>query len=268
MATPNYEQIKSFDLVTGQLKEAAIDEFLGEFDESMSREEVIEMATWIADKYRFLGSELGAQWYDLCSELAGYSVDPAELQEQNSEEIRKRAEVATRKAMGGDYRQIFKDWLSNEIMASIRDTGDSNLWRDYSRGLVGGKWCRVPVGDTCAWCMMLASQGAWYLSEESALGKTAGHYHDNCDCKAVYHASPESIEGYTELKKYKSMYYKAENTRIAYENGKTTLPPDLEERITLARLKHEQNFDDGKTDVGWNKYNETMIIMRYQNGLK
>ena len=234
---------------------------MGELVEGMSRGEVVELATIIADKYRMLGSELGAQWYDLCSELAGYDLDPAELQEQDVDGIAERADAATSRATDtGDYRKTFNDWFSNEIMASIRDTGDANLWRDYRRGLVGGRWCRVPVGETCAWCLMLASQGAWYLSEESALGKSAGHYHTDCNCKAVYHADADSIDGYSELQKYKSMYYKAENTRTSGD-----MDDELRDRINVARLAHEQKMADGETDTPWTKYNETLIIMRYQN---
>ena len=271
MAAPNYEQIQSFDHVTKQLQDAAVDEFMSELAEGMSRDEVVELATIIADKYRLLGAELGAQWYDLCSELAGYDVEPAELQEQDVDSIAERAESATTRASEtGDYYKTFADWLSDEIMSSIRSTGDANLWRDYRRGMAGGKWCRVPVGETCAWCLMLASQGAWYLSEKTALGTEPDHYHKDCNCKAVYHADAESIEGYKDLQKYKSMYYKAENT---LDSG--NMPDELQDRINMARLAHEQKVADYKAGLidkepaRWTRYNETLIIMRYQNeGLK
>lgn len=44
------------------------------------------------------------------------------------------------------------------------------------------RWARVPTGDkTCAFCLVMASRGAVYLTEESAgAGMTA--FHGDCDC--------------------------------------------------------------------------------------
>ena len=268
MAAPNYEQIQSFGLVRTQLVEAAVDEFNDSVHSGMTRDEVIAEATRIAEKFAMWGCELGAQWYDLCSELAGLSVDPATYDAPNPADF----DGAARRA--SDYYEegnanAFADFLQSVINDSIRTTGSNNLWRDYERGLAGGKWARVPVGQTCAWCLMLASQGAWYLSERSALGDTPDHYHRDCNCIAVYHADAESIAGYTELRKYKEIYYDAENRRLAAKNGSDPYPDDLAKRIAEARWRHDQDFADGVTDRKWTPYNETLIVMRYYNeGLK
>ena len=279
MATPNYEQIQSFGYVTGQLREAAVNEFLDSIDEFMSRDEIIEQAVRVAEKYALLGSELGAQWYDLCSELAGLDVDPAELSETDGEEIASRAYSYVDSLEESEpLERAFNEFLQNEINNSIRKTGNDNLWRDYERGTAGGKWARVPVGPTCGWCLMLASQGAWYLTKESALGESSGHYHRGCNCIAVYHADAESISGYTELERYKSMYYECENTRIAHENGLERYPDDLQKRIIEGKDRHEKLEEKKKleaTERGedyeekpWTVYNEDLIIMRYKYGVK
>ena len=115
---------------------------------------------------------------------------------------------------------------------------------------------------------MLASQGAWYLSEESAKGD-AGHYHDGCNCVAVYHTDAESIRGYSgQLAKYKSMYYEAENIREANDSGREPYPEELAKRIEAARIAHEIKFDNGETDKPWTQYNEDLIIMRDKFKLK
>lgn len=45
----------------------------------------------------------------------------------------------------------------------------------------GAGWARVPTGaETCAFCLMLASRGAVYSSEQTAGGGKA--YHGACDC--------------------------------------------------------------------------------------
>lgn len=279
MATPNYEQIQSFGNVTSQLKQAAVDEFLEYVYEGMSVDELTEAATAVAEKYGMLGYELGAQWYDLCTELSGIDADPAELPEMDADAVAGRAKSAIANAPeGSSAGDVFKYFLQNEVQNSIRVTGSANLWRDYERGLAGGRWARVPVGETCAWCLMLASQGAWYVSEQSALGAEAGHYHDGCDCIAVYHADPDSISGYRSLRRYKSMYYEADNLRRANSSNREPYPEELQERVTRAKDRHakleEQKYQaalergEDYKKAPWTVYNEDLIVMRYKYGLK
>ena len=59
----------------------------------------------------------------------------------------------------------------------------------YRGGRAGGgrqiRWARVPQGEeTCDFCLMLASRGFVYVSEESAQGYE-GHVHRGCDCIVV-----------------------------------------------------------------------------------
>lgn len=61
-----------------------------------------------------------------------------------------------------------------------RNTIMYNAQRDPARP----RFARIPVGKTCAWCLMLASRGAVYRSAESA--GAAGQYHGGaCDCQPV-----------------------------------------------------------------------------------
>lgn len=264
MTAPNYEQIQSFGHVTEQLKQAAIDEFMEYVHDGMTVDEVVDAATQVAVKFSYLGEELGAQWYDLCSEIAGIDADAAYLPEVDAQGIAERASTVARS--GGDVKSVFNEFLANQIQESIRTTGTANLWRDYERGLTPGKWARVPVGDTCAWCLMLASQGAWYLTEKSALtSRHGGAYHRHCNCIAVYHADPESIGGYAKLEQYKRMYYDADNARIANARGKSEYPEELAERVRQAKAEHRAKVDAGLTDVPWQAANETAIVMRYQH---
>lgn len=55
------------------------------------------------------------------------------------------------------------------------------------------KWARIPAGaETCEWCIMLASRGFVYHTEE-----TASHAHAHCDCRVMpsWDKSP-SVQGY------------------------------------------------------------------------
>lgn len=270
MAAPNYEQIRSFGNVSEQLRQAAIDEFMERISDTMTLDEIIEQASEVAYQFSMYGAELGAQWYDLCTELAGIDAEPANISEPDARGIAQRATVAAES--GGDAKSVFNSFLQAEINASIRKTGEKNLWRDYERGISPGRWARVPVGETCAWCLMLASQGAWYLSE-----KTAGaHYHNHCNCVAVYHATPESIQGYRgKLDSYKRMYYDADNVRAANANGKETYPKELKHRIDAAKKEHTEREEKRAEEAAqrgekykkmpWQTANETAIVMRYQH---
>lgn len=270
MATPNYEQIQSFGNVSAQLLQAAVDEFMEYVHDGMTIDEVVDAATQVAMKFSYLGEELGAQWYDLCTELAGIDAEAAYLPDVDEDAVRQHARRVADGASDGNVQQVFNDFLQTQINNSIRRTGSANLGRDYERGLAPGRWARVPVGPTCAWCLMLASQGAWYLTEKSALGESAGHYHNDCNCIAVYHARPEDIDGYrSTLQGYKDTYYLADDTRIAHSRGKYEYDEELERRISDAKRKHKEDYDAGLTDKPWTVYNEDLIIMRYQNpGMK
>lgn len=62
-----------------------------------------------------------------------------------------------------------------------------NTERAYERGAKKARFARVPTGPTtCAFCILLASHGFYYLSEQTAIFKENGDkYHDCCDCEAV-----------------------------------------------------------------------------------
>ncbi len=270
MATPNYEQIRSFGNVSEQLRQAAIDEFMERINDTMTLDEIIEQASEVAYQFSMYGAELGAQWYDLCTELAGIDAEPANVSDPDAQGIAQRATAAAES--GGDAKSVFNSFLQAEINASIRKTGSDNMWRDYERGIAPGRWARVPNGNACAWCYMLASQGGWYGSKKAA----SANFHDNCTCTVVYHATPESIQGYQkQLESYKRMYYDADNARIANANGKEPYPKELKQRVDTAKKQHaerekkraEEAAERGEKykKVPWQTANETSIVMRYQH---
>lgn len=59
------------------------------------------------------------------------------------------------------------------VKAAARQTISHNVARD-----AGARYARVTSGSTCAFCMVLASRGAVYVTEASA----SEHYHAHCDC--------------------------------------------------------------------------------------
>lgn len=57
------------------------------------------------------------------------------------------------------------------------------------------RWARVPSGPTCEFCILMASRGYVYWSEEKAGGRD-NRYHRNDDCQIVSSWGETSIKGY------------------------------------------------------------------------
>ena len=98
------------------------------------------------------------------------------------------------------------------------------------------RFARVPQGgETCRFCLMLASRGAVYLTEHKA--GAVSHYHANCDCKVVPDFG-DGIEGYDP-----SVYY--DKYRAMLEGHELEEHYDLLERYgrTTKRLYKTAAYD-------------------------
>ena len=74
----------------------------------------------------------------------------------------------------------------------------------------GAEFAWIPAGETCAFCLTLASNG-WQRASKQAIKKGhAEHIHSNCDCAyAVRFNSRTNVAGY-DPDRYRSMYRHAE----------------------------------------------------------
>jgi hypothetical protein len=70
----------------------------------------------------------------------------------------------------------------------------------------GAEWAWVPSGDSCAFCIALASRGWETASQKALKGNHAQHIHANCDCTYAIRFDGESkYESYNPAK-YKEIY--------------------------------------------------------------
>lgn len=96
--------------------------------------------------------------------------------------VNARMRWAIGKSFEGDHAQALSTLtvLTDELVKQPgRDTIDRTAIRHRMR------YARVPTGpEPCAWCLMLASRGAVYGSEESALYRSSDgkEYHGDCNC--------------------------------------------------------------------------------------
>ena len=90
----------------------------------------------------------------------------------------------------GDFIGKCVDRIDYEIRRAANECMAWNAKRDPAKP----KWARVPTGlETCEWCIMLASRGFAYQSDE-----TASHSHAHCDCRIVpsWDKKKASAQGY------------------------------------------------------------------------
>ena len=105
------------------------------------------------------------------------------------------------------------------------------------------RWARVPRGaKTCAFCLMLASRGFAYLSEDAA-GRQM-QYHADCDCDIVPSWGSAKLKDY-DPDKYYEMYQAAE--AAAGENG------DWHDALAQLRRIYHDDVKDGvlETSKPW-----------------
>lgn len=99
------------------------------------------------------------------------------------------------------------------------------------------KWARVPTGaETCEWCIMLASRGFAYLSEEAA-----SHTHANCDCRVIpsWDKDNPAVQGYDP-----DLYYDMWKHPEKYKEAQL----EQKEEIELVKISAEQ-FPDAFTST-------------------
>ena len=163
----------------------------------------IDYAYALATKYGEASGALAAEMYDAIAELQGASVPPAVPAATATMDETARAVVGTMKT--GNVN-IVADATGRLVKLVGVDTMQQNALRD------GAEWAWIPRGDTCAFCLTLASRG-WQRASKNALRNGhAEHVHANCDCTyAVRFDSGLDVEGY-EPDEYLRMYNNADGS--------------------------------------------------------
>lgn len=151
--------------------------------------ELIDFAHAVATQYGEASSELACQMYDAVAEASGTSIPAAEPAStatygETARAIRGRMfDTQDPAAIAASVGRLVK-------MASV-DTTMKNALRD------GAEWAWIPQGDTCAFCIMLASNGWQRASKDAIKNGHAEHIHNNCDCTyQVRFDGKTTVEGY------------------------------------------------------------------------
>lgn len=158
----------------------------------------------------------------------------------------------SRDAEGGFDEDKLVRLLSDRIEYEVNRASKVGVWSNGQRDRRDVRYARVPVGaETCAWCLMTAGLGFWFMTEEAA-----SHTHAHCDCAII----PEiggihdvHIDGYDSTV-YRDMW---RNANMALRNG--DVPTELSERVDFLSATRPGYRADT---------NGALAVMRWKYGLK
>lgn len=161
-------------------------------------EAMTDYAYGLATKYGEGAAALAAEMYDAVSTVEGSSLAAAIP-----------ANTATREEVAHALRGALDDSDNYDMIGSVvgrltkqagMDTAMQNAVRDRA------EWAWVAVGDTCAFCVALASRGWQPASRNVLSGDHADHVHANCDCMfSIRHSKDTQVKSYNP-ERFRDMY--------------------------------------------------------------
>ena len=161
---------------------------------------LLDYAYSLTSHYGEAIGELACQMYEEIADAQGVIIPPAEIAE-----LPEYGEVA--KAVHGTMNTSLK-LVPSTIGRLVKQVGADTTLKNAIRDRAEFAW--VPNGDTCAFCITLASRGWQRTSKKSMKNGHAIHIHAHCNCEyAVRFDSESTIEGY-DPEKYLEMYKNAD----------------------------------------------------------
>lgn len=147
---------------------------------------LIAYAHALVTKYGEGSAELACQMYDALAAAAKAGVPAAEPAQTASYGEVARMVQATKASPPQMQRGV-----SRLVKRAGADTTLKNALRD------GAEFAWIPQGDTCAFCLTLASRGWQKASQAAIKGGHAEHIHANCDCEyAIRFDGRSTVAGY------------------------------------------------------------------------
>lgn len=166
----------------------------------------VQYAAALTDVYGEAAGAAACEMYDATAEASGAKVKPAEMAE-----LPKIGEVA--KVVRGAFKNGSEKVVPGAVGRMVKQVGADTTLKNAQRD--GAEFAWIPAGDTCAFCLTLASRGWQKISKKSLKNGHAEHIHANCDCTyAVRFDKKTTVEGY-EPEKYREMYENAEGETAA-----------------------------------------------------
>lgn len=239
----------------------ASDEFVDHFVKGggygkFSAQEITEYAYALATKYGEASAELACQMYDATAAAGGVNVSAAEP----------AATATYQETAKAIYGTLGTGNMERAVGRLVKQAGADTTLKNALRDKAQFAW--IPSGDTCSFCLTLASRGWQYMSKDALKNGHATHIHANCDCTyAVRFDRKSTVEGYNP-DKYLEMYQNAEGDtpqekinsmrRMQYASRKqmdhvSGLPIDGNNGI-IKKIEAYNPFKNPKTPLKIDKY--------------
>ena len=201
-----------------------------------STDDLIAYAYGLVTKYGEGSAELACQMYDALAEAANAGVPAAEP------------------AIPADYGEVARMVnatknqnpanLPNGVSRLVKRAGADTTLKNAVRD--GAEWAWVPHGDTCPFCITLASNGWQKASSKVLKGGHAEHIHANCDCEfAIRFDHNTTVAGY-DPEKYLKQYRDAggdinKMRRVNYAANKERINAQKRAAYAARRLREQAN---------------------------
>lgn len=160
---------------------------------------LLDYAYALSQHYGQAIGALSCQMYEATAAAQGVIVPTAEVAD-----LPDYWEVA--KAVKGTKKQSPNN-IPGTLARLVKQVGADTTLKNAERD--GAQFAWVPHGDTCAFCITLASRGWRYRSKKAMRNGHAEHIHAHCDCEyAVRFDGKSTVAGY-DPDKYLEEYYDA-----------------------------------------------------------
>lgn len=197
---------------------------------------LITYAAALVTKYGEGSAELACQMYDALAEAANAGVPAAEPAEPADYGEVARMVNATKNQNPAN--------LPNGVSRLVKRAGADTTLKNAARD--GAEWAWVPHGDTCPFCITLASNGWQKASSKVLKGGHADHIHANCDCEfAIRFDHNTTVAGY-DPEKYLAQYNAAggdinKMRRVNYAANKERINAQKRAAYAARRLREQAN---------------------------
>jgi hypothetical protein len=204
MRTISAKAMQAYMKKMSALNQAAADAMKGYIQKYgyMDIDAMIDYAYGLATKYGEGAASLAAQMYDAVAELSGQIFDPAiPAATPSYHQVAKTVQGVANQSQN-------ENMMANAIGRLVKQTGADTTLQNALRD--GAEFAWIPAGETCAFCITLASRGWQRASKAAIKGGHAEHIHSNCDCVyAIRFDSNTTVKGY-DPDKYRAMYEDAD----------------------------------------------------------
>ena len=179
---------------------------------------LLDYAYALSQHYGQAIGALSCQMYEATAAAQGVIVPTAEVAD-----LPDYGEVA--KAVKGTQKKSPNN-IPGTIARLVKQVGADTTLKNAERD--GAQFAWVPHGDTCAFCITLASRGWQYMSKKAMRNGHAEHIHAHCDCEyAVRFDGKSTVAGY-DPDKYLEEYNNAGGDinamrRIRYKENKEAI---------------------------------------------